>query len=337
MVLFSPSTRFQPGGASITMLAMNAGAKAQGGWFDVSNQASFSGRVVSFTGNYVDVFSVGAAGMHTSLSNVKITGTTGRSPVTTGDAIYVGASGSSAVAFLSIYDVNVEGFANCLHLQASGNGWINGNMFANIACSYNRIAVNLDNSGSNTIEGNQFVNLNVQYGAGVTTAGIQSINSGLVRYNQFLNVDIWDSVTVPPINFTAPNTYSNYVEGRFDGTPVNAPYNQNQIVNLRGGIGPIGGQSYTASAPRSGTAVPLYTFPSGMIATYLVTASLTATTNSPTNYAAWGIIALDGNSATFLMQNNGILLTLSLSRLTLQGTQSSGTPKSIAISLVKLK
>jgi hypothetical protein len=79
-ILFNPSTKFQPGHSSTTMFSLNAGATLKGGWFDVSNQASFSGRVVAFTGNYWDVFAVGVAGMHTVLSNVKITGVNGSSP-----------------------------------------------------------------------------------------------------------------------------------------------------------------------------------------------------------------------------------------------------------------
>lgn len=336
-ILFNPSTKFQPGRSAITMFSLTPGATLKGGWFDTSNQASFSGRVVAFTGNYWDVFSIGTNAMHTVLSNVKITGVHGNSPITTGDAIYVGATGSNAIGYLSIYDVNVEGFANCLHLQASGNGWINGNMFANIGCSYDGIGVNLDNSGSNTIEGNQFVNLNIQYGAGVTTAGIQSTNTGIVRYNQFINVDVWDTTTVPPVNFTSPNTYLNYVQGRFDGTPIDIPYSQNNIVNFRTGEGPVSSQNYTAVAPTSGSAVTVYTFPSGMLATYMVSASLTSTTNSPTNYAAWAIVALDGTTASILTQKNGKLLTLSLSGLNLQATQNSGAAKTIGISLARIK
>ena len=338
MILFNPATKFQPASSSITMFSLTAGATVRGGWFDVSNQPSFSGRAVAFTGNYWDVFSVGTQGMHTVLSNVKITGVNGGSPIITGDAIYLGATASNAIAYLSIYDVNVEGFANCIHLQASGNAWINGNMFANVGCSYSVIGVNLDNSGTNTIEGNQFVNLNIQYGSGVTTSGIQSTNTGIVRYNQFVNTDVWDTTSVPPINFTSANTYTNYVQGRFDGTPVNTPYNQNNIVNLHtSGVGPLSAQNYTASAPTSGSAVTVYTFPSGMLATYLISASLTATTNSPSNYAAWAIIALDGTASSILTQNNGTLLSLSLSGLNLQATQSSGAAKTIEISLTRLR
>jgi hypothetical protein len=275
--------------------------------------------------------------MHTVLSNVKITGVNGNSPVTTGDAIYLGATGSNAIAYLSIYDVNVEGFANCLHLQASGHAWINGNMFANIGCSYDVIGVNLDNSGTDTIEGNQFVNLNIQYGARVTITGIQSTGTGIVRNNQFINTDVWDTTSVPPINFTSANTFGNYVQGRFDGTPIDTPYNQNNIVNLRAGVGPLSGQNYTASAPTSGRAVTVYRFPSGLLATYLVSASLTTTTNSPGSYAAWAIIALDGTAASVLTQNNGSLLTLSLSGLNLQATQSSGAAKTIETSLTRIR
>lgn len=86
----------------------------------------------------------------------------------------------------------------------------------------------------------------------------------------------------------------------------------------------------TASST-SGSPVTVLTVPSGQIATYILRASLSSATNDPTNYAAVSIVSLDGTTAKITSLVSAALMTITLSGLNVQLTQSSGGSSTVAL------
>lgn len=215
-LLLNPATELQPASPRMTMVSVAAGATLKGGNFDTTNQPSFNGRVISLTGNYEARSSVGSARTHTLISDIKINGGRG------GDGIYLSgtSTASQSAAFVVFSDISVEGMGNCVHLYASGSGWVNGNLFVDVTCTYSGVGIYMNVASGGVIEANQFVNFGFQYGVNESTAGIMLAGAGLIRYNLFSQVVIWDTVRVPPILIAAPGNaaYSNRFVGRWQGT-----------------------------------------------------------------------------------------------------------------------
>lgn len=79
----------------------------------------------------------------------------------------------------------------------------------------------------------------------------------------------------------------------------------------------------------SGVAATVLTLPSGTLATYIVRASLSGVTNDPTNYAAVSIVCVDGTAARITSLMTASLMSISLSGLNVQLTQSSGANQTV--------
>ena len=84
-----------------------------------------------------------------------------------------------------------------------------------------------------------------------------------------------------------------------------------------------------------GTAMPLQTLPSTPAATYLVSAQL-AGTGDTADYASVGVVCVDNAAASIGMILTGASLSLTLSGLTVQATQTAGTSQQITYSIVQL-
>lgn len=96
-------------------------------------------------------------------------------------------------------------------------------------------------------------------------------------------------------------------------------------------------ETATASqaAAVSGTAYTLYTFSNTAPQTWLVSANI-GTTGDTTHYDAFAIVITDGSSARIAFSNFGSLMSITLSGLNLQVTQSSSVNQTINVTLTRV-
>lgn len=90
-----------------------------------------------------------------------------------------------------------------------------------------------------------------------------------------------------------------------------------------------------ASLP-TGVATTIHTLRNGAPAAWLVHARFNFIANDTANYSAFAVIVSDGSSARIALSNNGALMTIGLSGLNVQVTQSSGGTQSVTLSISKV-
>jgi hypothetical protein len=94
----------------------------------------------------------------------------------------------------------------------------------------------------------------------------------------------------------------------------------------------------TASASASaltGVATTIIAIPNDTPCAYLVSAH-TGIANDVSNYSAVAIVLANGSTARIALNNNAALLTITLSGLNVQVTQSSGGTQTVTVTLTKL-
>ena len=89
------------------------------------------------------------------------------------------------------------------------------------------------------------------------------------------------------------------------------------------------------STVNSGVTTTLFTMPSDKIHTYLVTADINFAGDAPT-YRAFAIICTGGATAKIMMQENGSLLTITLSGMAIRCRQASGISQKIRLQVVRI-
>lgn len=207
------SVELQPQSAGLTVIRVDPGCHLSDIWVDVSHQRSFSGAAISLTGNYQAFTATGqsVAKSYTPIRHLKLTAPN----ISTGDAIYIGASRSStqSVAFVTFDDVSITGFGNGLHLASSGNGWINSNTFSRVTCIYTARCVLQEAGAGSEQVGNHFPNLNDEASS---IAAVVSSGAGSVSQNEYSNITIFD--TARPVQLAATGYGHNFFSGYWDGT-----------------------------------------------------------------------------------------------------------------------
>lgn len=88
----------------------------------------------------------------------------------------------------------------------------------------------------------------------------------------------------------------------------------------------VGKQAGVSGPAASGVAVPLTILQQNPFAVYVVSAAL-AGVNDAVNYSAVSIVCVNGSVAKINSVVTASLLTISLSGMTVQATQSSGSPQ----------
>jgi hypothetical protein len=92
----------------------------------------------------------------------------------------------------------------------------------------------------------------------------------------------------------------------------------------------------SSATAATGVATTVFAFTSGAQGAYLVFGNLASATNDPANYNAVAIVCVDGTVAHITSIKAGGLLTLSLSGLNLQITQTSGVSQSVAAACIRI-
>lgn len=85
----------------------------------------------------------------------------------------------------------------------------------------------------------------------------------------------------------------------------------------------------------SGVAGTIFTAPAGTNAIYVVAANI-GLTNDPANYAAFAMVMADGASLRRMSGTDGALLAITISGLTVQSTQTTGTSQTINATITRL-
>ncbi|WP_104655088.1 hypothetical protein [Ralstonia insidiosa] len=86
----------------------------------------------------------------------------------------------------------------------------------------------------------------------------------------------------------------------------------------------------------SGTATTVHTLQNGAPAAWLVHASFNFMAADAVNYSAFAVILTDTNSARIALSSNAPNMSISLSGLNVQVTQSSGAPQPVTLSISKV-
>src|SRR6185312_8165373 len=201
-------TILQPASSSMTIFAISAGGQVVGCNADVTNQASWSGKVFSFTDNYRE-------GSYTQLDNFHINGT----GITTGYGVFMSsASGSQAIAFVSVRHGKVEGLEYPYYLTATGAAsFVNGNNFSDLTADKSVYGVYMVTSNSTAaITGNNFSNFLFQNGpSSINSIKITGSSATTIVGDVFSPIDLFDTTT--PISIDTAGYGITFV-GRWDGT-----------------------------------------------------------------------------------------------------------------------
>lgn len=203
---------FQPATASETVVVVKGGATIDGCHFDVTNQASFSGSVLSFTDTY------GSAGINgngqTTIKHCKFTGY----PVLTGNAIYVASTNAAtqSVYTLNFDDLTIDGFGYGFNMNVSGSGFINGVTWNGVKVIYTPVGWDLSSANTGAvIAQDQIVNSSYQ-ALGHAGHAIQVDGTGQIQANLFMLTSFDTSVPIV-FNNTAASLGNTFI-GNFDGT-----------------------------------------------------------------------------------------------------------------------
>ncbi len=92
----------------------------------------------------------------------------------------------------------------------------------------------------------------------------------------------------------------------------------------------------TVASVSTGTATTIYTLPNASPAAYLAHANFNFTSNDTTNYSAFAVILSDGSAARIALSNNAVSMSISLSGLNIQVTQSSGASQPVNLILTRI-
>jgi hypothetical protein len=216
---------FQPTTAAETMVIQNNNSIITGCWFDASNQAAFSGEVISYTDNYRD-------GSQTTLEHSKLTAY----PVRTGTAIYISATNAATQSIYTVAfnDVTIEGFQYGRYLTATTTGFINSVSFNGVQDSYSIIGTEINPTSTGLIARNNFIADNFQ-ALIPGDIGIQIDGAGTWQQNYWTNLSIWDTNNGIVINNTTTNA-GNFFFGSFDGYAVTDPTGTNTFCNQYNGV-----------------------------------------------------------------------------------------------------
>lgn len=92
----------------------------------------------------------------------------------------------------------------------------------------------------------------------------------------------------------------------------------------------------TVASVASGAATTIYTFPNTAPAAWLVHANFNFTSNDTGNYSAFAVVISDGSAARIALSNNATLMSIGLSGLNIQVTQSSGGAQPVVVTVTKV-
>ncbi len=114
------------------------------------------------------------------------------------------------------------------------------------------------------------------------------------------------------------------------GIGITNPTSTLHVVGTLNATGVVTGSSFTSTSVTANgdnnVATTIYTLPDSgtAISLYIVSATITSPSASPANYAAYAIIAVENGATKIMTQVNGGLMTITLSGMDVQVTQSSG-------------
>jgi hypothetical protein len=209
---FDPSTIFQAATSSQNVWQIEPGNVIRGFTFDCTNQPSYSGTVLQ---NDTTVpFLNSNNGHNTSIEDFQVTYSC-RS-IGAGSAFQLrSTSSSTGVAFVSMRHARINGLRNGISLIASGTGYVNGNIFTDVAVSSTVNGWNYSVSGTGTVGGNICVSCSYEQISNGSYALLWQGTSGSLQYNLWEG-NSWDTATYA--NLSATVMTSNIIDIRADGS-----------------------------------------------------------------------------------------------------------------------